>query len=78
MVVSGILLVLLATARFTVDTANVFVAFIGHDPRGERITYLNDVRNPLFLSKHILLIVVLFVGDSFVVSLADFKFPQTN
>ena len=67
MVIAGVLLVLLATARFGVDTTNVFVAFIRHGPREERIAYLDDVREPLFQTKHTLLILVLLVGDSFVV-----------
>ena len=62
-----VLLIVLATARFTVDCANVFVAFIHHDPRAARLAYLQDVTQPLFTTKHSLLIAVLLVGDSFVV-----------
>lgn len=65
--VAGILLIVLATARFSVDTANVFVAFIKHDPREARIAYLADPTQPLFTTKHSILICVLLVGDSFVV-----------
>ena len=68
MVTTGVLLILLATARFVVDTANVFVAFIRHDPRSARLAYLEDVTQPLFSAKHLLFITSLFVGDSFVVS----------
>ncbi|KAI0674667.1 hypothetical protein C8Q78DRAFT_1067624 [Trametes maxima] len=66
MVLAAVLLIVLATARFSVDTANVFVAFIHHDPRAARIAYLADVTQPLFITKHSLLIAVLLVGDSFV------------
>ncbi|TBU28256.1 hypothetical protein BD311DRAFT_758701 [Dichomitus squalens] len=66
MIIAGVLLILLATARFAVDTSNVFVAFIHHDPRSARIAYLADVTQPLFTTKHSILIAVLLVGDSFV------------
>ncbi|KAI9061592.1 hypothetical protein FKP32DRAFT_1575597 [Trametes sanguinea] len=66
MVLAGTLLIILATARFAVDTTNVFVAFIHHDPRPARLAYLADVTQPLFTTKHSLLIAVLLVGDSFV------------
>ncbi|TBU38607.1 hypothetical protein BD309DRAFT_874014 [Dichomitus squalens] len=66
MVTAGVLLIVLATARFIVDIANVFVAFIRHDPRSARLAYLEDVTQPLFTTKHILFITSLFVGDSFV------------
>ncbi|KAF5372441.1 hypothetical protein D9757_009925 [Collybiopsis confluens] len=66
MILAGILLILLATARFIVDCANVSVAFIHHDPRSARIAYLQDVTQPLFTTKHMILIVSLLIGDSFV------------
>ncbi|KAL1941817.1 hypothetical protein VTO73DRAFT_6817 [Trametes versicolor] len=66
MVLAGVLLIVLAFARFSVDTANVFVAFIQHDTRAARIGYLQDVTQPLFTTKHSLLVAVLLVGDSFV------------
>ncbi|VDC03271.1 unnamed protein product [Peniophora sp. CBMAI 1063] len=66
MTVTGVLLIVLATARFSVDAANVFVAFIGHDPREARIAFLADPAQPLFTAKHSILICVLLVGDSFV------------
>ncbi|EJF57160.1 hypothetical protein BD309DRAFT_994349 [Dichomitus squalens] len=66
MVTAGVLLIVLATARFIVDVANVFVAFIRHDPRSARLAYLEDVTQPLFAAKHIIFITSLFVGDSFV------------
>ena len=72
MISAGALLILLATARFCVDTANVFEAFIKNDPRIARIGYLEDVTQPLFTTKHSILVAVLLVGDSFVVRLAFF------
>ncbi|CDO72818.1 hypothetical protein BN946_scf185002.g3 [Trametes cinnabarina] len=66
MILAAVLLIILATARFAVDTTNVFVAFIHHDPRPARLAYLADVTQPLFITKHSLLIAVLLVGDSFV------------
>ncbi|KAM5543933.1 hypothetical protein V8D89_002550 [Ganoderma adspersum] len=66
MISAGVLLIALATARFCVDTANVFEAFIKHDPRLARIGYLEDVTQPLFTTKHSILVAVLLVGDSFV------------
>ncbi|KAG7089803.1 hypothetical protein E1B28_011453 [Marasmius oreades] len=66
MVVAGFLLILLATARFVVDCAYISVAFIHHDPRSARIAYLQDVTQPLFTAKHMILIVSLLIGDSFV------------
>ncbi|THU96522.1 hypothetical protein K435DRAFT_819433 [Dendrothele bispora CBS 962.96] len=66
MIVAGILLILLATARFIVDCANISVAFIHHDPRSARLAYLQDVTQPLFTAKHVILNVSLLIGDSFV------------
>ncbi|KAI0322970.1 hypothetical protein OF83DRAFT_1181048 [Amylostereum chailletii] len=66
MAFTGISLILLATARFIIDTTNVFVAFVGHDPRSERIVYLQDVKQQLFTTKHCILITALTIGDSFV------------
>ncbi|OSD04721.1 hypothetical protein PYCCODRAFT_1433051 [Trametes coccinea BRFM310] len=66
MVLAGVLLILLATARFIVDCCNIFVAFIHHDPREARLAYLQDVTQPLFTTKHCIFITTLLVGDSFV------------
>ncbi|KAH9849001.1 hypothetical protein C2E23DRAFT_684261, partial [Lenzites betulinus] len=66
MVLASVLLIIIATVRFVVDTANIFVAFIRHDPRSLRIAYLTDVTQPLFTTRHSLLIVALLIGDSFV------------
>ena len=76
MVTAGVLLIVLATARFIVDIANVFVAFIHHDPRSARLAYLEDVTQPLFTTKHILFITALFVGDSFVVSTIFYRMSE--
>lgn len=67
MAAAGVLLILFATARFAVDCANIFTAFIRHDPRTARLGYLQDVKEPLFTTKHCLFIADLLVGDSFVV-----------
>ncbi|KAI0628050.1 hypothetical protein C8Q77DRAFT_1068729 [Trametes polyzona] len=66
MVVAGILLILLATIRFVVDCANIFVGFIRHDPREARLAYFEDVTQPLFATKHTTFITTLLIGDSFV------------
>ncbi|KAI0675870.1 hypothetical protein C8Q78DRAFT_354923 [Trametes maxima] len=66
MALAGILLILLATARFVVDCTNIFVAFILHDTRATRLAYLLDVKAPLFTTKHSIFISTLLVGDSFV------------
>ena len=76
MMSAGVLLIVLATARFAVDTATVFEAFIKHDPRTARIGYLADVTQPLFTTKHSILVAVLLVGDSFVVRSAFFEYGR--
>ena len=68
MAAAGVMLILLATARFAVDCANIFDAFISHDPRSARLAYLQDVKQPLFTTKHSIFIADLLVGDSSVVS----------
>lgn len=70
MVLAGVLLIILAIVRFFVDCSNIFVAFIRHDPREARLAYLEDVTQPLFITKHCIFITALFIGDSFVVRLA--------
>ncbi|KAI1789482.1 hypothetical protein LXA43DRAFT_1183265 [Ganoderma leucocontextum] len=44
--------ILLAAVRFAIDTANVFVAFTGHELPSAHIGYLVDVTQPLFTTKH--------------------------
>ncbi|OJT09794.1 hypothetical protein TRAPUB_13753 [Trametes pubescens] len=66
MVLAGVLLIILAIVRFFVDCSNIFVAFIRHDPREARLAYLEDVTQPLFITKHCIFITALLVGDSFV------------
>ncbi|KAI0673994.1 hypothetical protein C8Q78DRAFT_1068177 [Trametes maxima] len=66
MVTAGVLLILLATARFAVDCSYITVAFIHRDPRAARLAYLQDVKVPLYTTKHCLFIADLLVGDSFV------------
>jgi len=65
MTVTAVAMILLATAQLSVDTANVFVAFL-HNDRAARIAFLADVSTKLFSAKHCILISQLLVGDSFV------------
>ena len=67
MLVAGILLIVLATARFVVDVTYLFVAFIHRDTREARLAFLGDVTVELFITKHALFITSLLVGDLFVV-----------
>ncbi len=69
MVVAGVLLILLATARFAVDVTYIFIAFIHNDPRSARLAFLQDVTEHIFIVKHALFITSLFIGDLFVVRL---------
>lgn len=71
MVLAGVLLIILAIVRFFVDCSNIFVAFIRHDPREARLAYLEDVTQPLFITRHCIFITALLVGDSFVVRLVS-------
>ncbi|KAI0794279.1 hypothetical protein C8Q74DRAFT_567182 [Fomes fomentarius] len=66
MVVAGVLLILLATARFAVDVTYIFIAFIHNDPRSARLAFLQDVTPHIFTAKHALFITSLFIGDLFV------------
>ncbi|KAI0738432.1 hypothetical protein C8Q80DRAFT_1275440 [Daedaleopsis nitida] len=66
MVVAGVLLILLATARFAVDVSYIFVAFVQIMDGEERVLFLEDVTQPLFTAKHSIFIVTLLVGDLFV------------
>ncbi|KAF8148701.1 hypothetical protein B0H34DRAFT_668413 [Crassisporium funariophilum] len=65
MTVTAVAMFLLATAQLSVDTANVFVAFM-HNDRAARIAFLADVSTKLFSAKHCILISQLLIGDSFV------------
>jgi hypothetical protein len=67
MTITAVCMILLATAQLSVDTANVFVAFL-HRTREERIAFLADTGTKLFSAKHCILITQLLIGDSFVVS----------
>ena len=67
MTITAVAMILLATAQLSVDTANVFVAFL-HNDREQRIAFLANVATKLFSAKHCILISQLLVGDSFVVS----------
>lgn len=68
MAVTGISLILLATARFILNITYVFLAFIHHgDHRAERIAFFHDLTQPVFIARHCVFLVVQLVGDSFVV-----------
>lgn len=66
MTVTAVCMILCATAQLSVDTANVFVAFL-HRSREERLRYLSDTSTKLFSAKHCITITQLLIGDSFVV-----------
>lgn len=67
MIVAGVLLVVLATARFVVDVSYLFIAFIHRDTREARLEFLQDVTADIFITKHAIFITSLLVGDLFVV-----------
>ena len=67
MLVAGVLLITLATARFVVDVTYLFVVFIHRDTREARLAFLENVTDELFIAKHALFITSLQVGDLFVV-----------
>ncbi len=73
MVVAGVSLILLATARFVVDVTYIFIAFIHNDPRTARLAFLQDVTPHIFIAKHALFITSLFIGDLFVVRLCPYE-----
>ncbi|RDX54047.1 hypothetical protein OH76DRAFT_1059011 [Lentinus brumalis] len=66
MIVAGVLLVVLATARFVVDVSYLFIAFIHRDTREARLEFLQDVTADIFITKHAIFITSLLVGDLFV------------
>ena len=72
MVFTGVSLILLATARFTLDVAYLFIAFFGKDPRAARIAFLRDVHVQLFIAKHATLLTSLLIGDCFMVGSGGF------
>ncbi|EPQ55568.1 hypothetical protein GLOTRDRAFT_128796 [Gloeophyllum trabeum ATCC 11539] len=59
------IMLILATIQLVADTANIFLAFINRS-RAERIEFLHDVSQPVFILKHTTLILMLLVSDSFV------------
>ncbi|KAF5316010.1 hypothetical protein D9619_006923 [Psilocybe cf. subviscida] len=65
MTVTAVCMILCATAQLSVDTANIFVAFL-HRTRVERLRYLSDTSTKLFSAKHCITITQLLIGDSFV------------
>ena len=67
MVATGTSLILLATVRFILNAAYIFLAFIRHDTRAERIAFFRDLHQPIFIARHVIFLMVQFIGDSFVV-----------
>lgn len=67
MTITAVCMIVLATAQLSVDTANIFVAFL-HRTREERIAFLSDTGTKWFSTKHSILIAQWIIGDSFVVS----------
>ncbi|TFK50625.1 hypothetical protein OE88DRAFT_1726452 [Heliocybe sulcata] len=65
MVVSALVLFILATIQLVADTTNIFTAFINRT-RPDRIAYLQDVSQPVFILKHTTLILIRLVSDLFV------------
>lgn len=66
MLATSFLMLLLTTAQIVVDTTYIFLAFVTRTP-SERVAFLFDVSQPIFAVKHSILIIMLLVGDSFVV-----------
>lgn len=69
MIVTAILMISLATAKIAVDGRNVIVAFFNYETRAERIAYFSDVSEPLVAVKHAIIVCLLFIGNTFMVSL---------
>ncbi|KAH9940727.1 uncharacterized protein BXZ73DRAFT_98556 [Epithele typhae] len=67
MVTTGLSLILLATARFVLNVAYVFLAFIHQETRPDRIAFIRDLTQPIFLARHWIFLVVQLIGDSFVI-----------
>ncbi|KZT21770.1 hypothetical protein NEOLEDRAFT_1171772 [Neolentinus lepideus HHB14362 ss-1] len=65
MVLSALVLFVLATTQLVADATNIFQAFISRT-REERISFLQDVSQPLFILKHTTLILMRLVSDFFV------------
>lgn len=56
---------ILATMQLAADCTNIFLAFIDRS-RAERIAFLQDVSQPVFVLKHTTLILIRLVSDLFV------------
>lgn len=72
MIVTVCLMFTIVTVQIVIDVWNLFVAFFHHDTREERIAYLKSTTERLFQAKHYMMIVMLVVGDSFVVRVNSF------
>ncbi|TFK50627.1 hypothetical protein OE88DRAFT_277838 [Heliocybe sulcata] len=65
MVLVAIMMLILATIQLIADTTSIFLAFISRD-RADRIAFMQDVTQPVFIVKHTTLILMILVSDSFV------------
>ncbi|KZT21769.1 hypothetical protein NEOLEDRAFT_1120706 [Neolentinus lepideus HHB14362 ss-1] len=61
----AISMAILATAQLGADITNIFLAFIDRE-RAQRIAFLQDVTQPIFILKHATLIAMMFLSDLFV------------
>ncbi|KAA1475108.1 hypothetical protein DENSPDRAFT_782847 [Dentipellis sp. KUC8613] len=64
--VLAVLMFFLATAQITVDTLNVFFAFVDRATRAERIAFLMDSTQPIFAWKFSVVTIMMFLGDCLV------------
>lgn len=73
LIITAVLLFALATAQYTLDVVFVYVAFVHHGGGGqqERLRYVEDVTEGVFIAKRAVLIGVLFVSDAFLVGLPE-------
>ncbi|KAF8883517.1 hypothetical protein BD779DRAFT_1443786 [Infundibulicybe gibba] len=67
MVVAAIIMFLLSTAQFVVDTTTVFVGFIAISDRPHRLEYLSDLTEPVFAARHAIYFTMMIVGDAIVI-----------
>ncbi|KAI0738427.1 hypothetical protein C8Q80DRAFT_243316 [Daedaleopsis nitida] len=65
MMLAGGLLIVLATIRFILNAVYVGTAFLDHDTRAARQAYFHNVKNDIFRTRHVIFVLVQFVGDSF-------------
>ena len=68
MVFTGLSLLALATIRFSLDVTYVFMGFVKHDGREDRLSFFENVRVRVFIAKNASLVTALLIGDCFLVS----------